>query len=1605
MPDDKLPIPQFAAKIKAKYPQYKDMNDTLLTQKIVSKYPEYNDIVDISSIEPSKKKVSLGEVGGQVGGGNGLLDLLGVKVRGSQELPQTTEINKQAKEASTEPQFDVEDPVKSIISPMELRRKEIFDRGIKIESTGQNKLQKKELSDEVNNLGDAIYNIKSNVFPTTQSAQDWLKQYPNTEKNSTSAIAKEVAVDNDKVNNALKSANNNIQDAAINYYSYEDDKLGEQLRTLKKEGQKPPPELLGNLVHNFLQTRTIKELSNSSQQWHNTIKEQSDNLYQNFPELRQQKILSQIAQGRKDFGYNNWFLNLPGTKSSDEIVNSLAAVGKMNQFDIDFYHKYTRPLISVNGDAIPTPGLVENALQSTAKGITDLPKSIVEATGIRDLYKSKGDQLYEAMQENASRTDVPKFGGIQNVSHTLGNLIGVMLPIAGEAKGLQAFNLIKDAGKANEVAMALNFYHDIQQQEIQNNPDNPLLAHLSSLLQAGIWAKLNPTYKTLSGSLIKGIAPEINNTLEQLQKGAIDNQAAIKSISGQVFDAIKTGAKKGVSLANETSAAVGINHAISGIISGDFDLDKTVQDVANNYKNMLISGGILGTLGEAAAIRPQSKFTPEETKAIDAIKERDYGEGFMKMMTDIIKDEKSTPEQKKEALKSIHDQLTDPNTAETVDKQLKGAADAIYDLNYTKPETIDFNREEEKPSSTTIEKPFLKSESKISVITPEENKVAEVVPLKKQANEAPIQEGDNPNKPSELQAKEESQPTESANKEITATGEGTGQPPKEPAETELPFGRQSTTGIAHEIQEGRSYDTKSLPPERGEGVSVEDAIKHGKDLLKEGGNPQEAADQFKKDPQKNISFDALSLVRAEHENLVRETNKAIDDFGENSKQAKEALDKETKWYNDVVKPMQTEWHKIGQAQQGEVDIDTGSYMGLRRSFMQKTGKDFNASQAETAKKLSSTVKSLSKEVESLKAKLTEVLDKGEKEESAKKGIKESAKELANKIRERAKLHKPDSFSTATPASVIWDSAVEIVAKTIEAGGTIAQAIQRGLEHIRESNWYQSLAKDEKKKAEDDFSNFHIEQQPTDIFTRIANKQRGSKFTIDEIKSIWEYAKREYLDKGEDFDSMISKTATDLGISNEQVRDALTTPKGAKQITDAMYKKQNQRNMAIQRAKDWVNASKTSPLVKFLKSIPRFFFAAKVFGHGTVGMVTHAGINIYDPVEWGRYWPIFFKQFKFAYGNQGDYEKAMQDLQNDSQYIFWKRNGLAVDPTKRYDEYQFITNIFNKMGKVGRWLTAGDRGFNALKVYRLERAKSLWKNLSNSEKEDPNTAKEISKLVNHSTGTSGLKISEVANVAFFAPNLEIARWNKLIVDPSKAVKTFTNWNNATPAERAAAKIVAKRAGRILGTYFGALAVNQGLLSLSGANQSINFFNPTKSDWLKFKAGGRTIDLTGGMISLLGFLVRMGHAATASSKDIKNKSRLDELQKQTFSYVTGKASPFASTVKDVASHHDFQGNTLPFYNDKPLHSWNHKMTLGEYLKKQQTPIPVAEFFTDLDKQLQDEGMKRPTINNILQSLLIGGAVGGTGVRIGEEPRETISKPITIKDHKEVTSKIKY
>lgn len=826
----------------------------------------------------------------------------------------------------------------------------------------------------------------------------------------------------------------------------------------------------------------------------------------------------------------------------------------------------------------------------------------------------------------------------------------------------------------------------------------------------------------------------------------------------------------------------------------------------------------------------------------------------------------------------------------------------------------------------------------------------------------------------------QNQPESTTNEEGQGQGEGqkVGGPP-----FDLPFtGRTGEgIGISHGSAEARATDVPVLPPERGEGVTVEDAIKHGQDLLSKGGDADKAAADFKAD--KKISYDALSLVRAKHADLAKETNAAIDKFGEGSKQAQSAIKAESDWYKNTVKPMQTEWHKIGQAQQGESDIDTGSYMGMKRAFMQETGKEPSAQQAKEAKGLSDKVSGLTKQVEDLKQKLTDALNAAT---GGKVSFADEAKGLADAFRKLKS--KPFKFKDSNgneydvqKMGLGWNDFVELGAKAIETTGKIADGIAAVLDKVKDLDWYHGLSENDKNEFAKQLQSHY--EGDADLTTRFADK-KDNKFDPQDAKDIWDYAKSNYLNKGKDFDTMIHGTAMDLGLTPKQIRNALTQPKGTNKITLDMYAKQAHQRMAIQQAKTWVKGSQTPGWKKVLMFVPNLFFRVKTFGHGTVGGITHGGMNIFRPSAWKEYWPNVIKQFEFSFGGLSknglaNYEIAMQDLIHDKDFMTAKRAGLAVDPATKYDDYQTFA-IGTGLGS--RIMQMGDRGFNALKTMRLAMWKKDVEGLSDSEKADPEVLKSIATLVNHSTGTSHIPVPDVIGTAFFAPRLEASRWARLVTDPAKAIGTVLNWKNASAADKAAAKMVGKKSAEVLIAYGAALAANQGILMATGSKQSINFTDPTSSDWLKFKIGGRTVDASGGIITALGFATKMAHIAIESKSELKGKKRGDEFVSKGGGYLRGKLSPFGSTVADLATQHDFAGNTLPFSSDKPTTKFQHQLTWKEYVENQQTPIPVAEYFKDTEQQMKDKGMSEKDINTIMQGIFVSAMVGGTGVHITDD-----------------------
>ena len=486
-----------------------------------------------------------------------------------------------------------------------------------------------------------------------------------------------------------------------------------------------------------------------------------------------------------------------------------------------------------------------------------------------------------------------------------------------------------------------------------------------------------------------------------------------------------------------------------------------------------------------------------------------------------------------------------------------------------------------------------------------------------------------------------------------------------------------------------------------------------------------------------------------------------------------------------------------------------------------------------------------------------------------------------------------------------------------------------------------------------------------------------------VADVWQRAK-DYLEAGEDdFDDLRHKIAADTGLPVSEVTKKLAGPKKVRVMTNEMYSKMSKRRDLIQQANYWLKQTAQPGWQRLLSKVPRAFFTAKVFGHGTVGMITHAGINMFDPTEWGIYWPEFVKQYKMIgwHDQAAFHERAMQDLSRDRNYVTARRAGLANSVTKALDDYE--KGVMSGNTIIGKLGMAGNRGFDTLKIYRQARFNQTWDALT-PEMRTPEMAKLLADDVNHSTGYVKANFPKAASNALFAPKLEASRWAFLAGDSIRDAKTFADWKTATPEERLTALSNVKRKAIIAGTYLTLLAANQGLLEATDSKQKVNFTNPRKPDFLAFKGAGYELGVISPTIGLFRYLSNMVHASLEkrAGSELKD-SRAEEMGNLTTKYIRAKLSPFASVVADVASQADYQGRPLPFSSDK-LPSYLRKegvdkYSYREYIGEHVAPIPVEDAIHEV---WGNQGMSAKRINDWMAALAVFAIVGGTGARVSKD-----------------------
>lgn len=433
------------------------------------------------------------------------------------------------------------------------------------------------------------------------------------------------------------------------------------------------------------------------------------------------------------------------------------------------------------------------------------------------------------------------------------------------------------------------------------------------------------------------------------------------------------------------------------------------------------------------------------------------------------------------------------------------------------------------------------------------------------------------------------------------------------------------------------------------------------------------------------------------------------------------------------------------------------------------------------------------------------------------------------------------------------------------------------------------------------------------------------------------------------------------------KESVAERKGNEELLNIQARNRNLKR-AIKGAIAHADKSKWSTAAQRILQIPR---STAVLGH-VVGMVTHAGRLAFSPQDWGNWGRGFVEQFRAAVSPKF-HERMMQDMEGSPNHGTALRYGLDVgdvihDDVSRYQE------------GLGKFLGGfGTRAMDALKALRQRAWDQEAAKYSSSEMKE--VGHMMADLMNHSTGYAKNKLG-IFSKGMFAPSLEQARW-WTIGDTYRGAKLTAKVvrGRATAAEVKLWKFQTGRAVTRTTTYLGALGLNYGLNVMTGhGDDNVNFTDPRKNDWLRFKIAGKTLDPIGGAMSPVHFLAGIAQTFIMGSRDPR-MGRAEALYEQAGSYARGKLNPTLGMGADVATRTDFQGNALPNATEsekaKALGKGKKVLTWPEYFA-QRAPIPVAGAFREYFEQMAEKA------GNPFADAVITFAFEGLGGKVGKSDK---------------------
>lgn len=499
--------------------------------------------------------------------------------------------------------------------------------------------------------------------------------------------------------------------------------------------------------------------------------------------------------------------------------------------------------------------------------------------------------------------------------------------------------------------------------------------------------------------------------------------------------------------------------------------------------------------------------------------------------------------------------------------------------------------------------------------------------------------------------------------------------------------------------------------------------------------------------------------------------------------------------------------------------------------------------------------------------------------------------------------------------------------------------------------------------------------------------------------IWKWAKENGIDRGLPYDKiheLIKKeyfSGSNDPRTSKWIDEILSGRKTPFRViaNDAWKKQYNRQQIQLQAKGLAENLSRNEgklPEARVIQKLWDFPRWLAVQGHAAVFPVSHAGDLLLRPESWKTFAKGFFNTYT-KFWDPVATERMMDVMRRQKLFDTGLRSGLDLN--------EHMSNLAG--GKKGAW---SDNAWKALIAMRYQ----LWDNEMQkyihpgmSEAEQVEIGKNLAAWANHATGSAKGPIASLGGNVLFGPKLTQSKLSRVVSDPLQTYKTFRNWGTATPGERAVAKT--RLAGltqyaftTLAGLYFNN-ALNNMTAGKTGKKDQVNFTDPTKSDYMKFKVGGLELGVPG-MQSEIHYLAKILAAGFENSKEVKHDARggtkFDLAKKALIEYAFSKANPIVQVAGEAYSGHETWGKErpLPWSDDKGEPS-KPKYTWTEYLLSH-GPIPLTGPIRYVYDQMRARGSNAQDAMAIVKGLILYGVedpkawaiglVGATGLHIGED-----------------------